>query len=443
MPKSIILVHGYSVRTLDTYGMLPQLLANDGYKPEHLFLSAFDSLNDDITCDDLANALEFRIAQLESAGLDTSDTGVIGHSTGAMIVRRWMLNRHKNKAKLPSHFISLAGANHGSTLAQLGRTQIAYLFRELGGTSVGAEVLQDLDYGSDFLLLLNEEWMDAHLSENPPDTYSFSLIGDDHSAFELQLFWQTHEDGSDGTVRVSGGNLNYRIISIDQNAARPVLSVKQLPNKMPHLVLSGVSHTGENGILGGNAATMQKVYPQVKEALSIANKPSYGALASAWQSKTDTWRNENAANCCSTIVFSLQHPGGRKVEDSLILIKDQNSPDDHQSLSSVKSSLEPHQPIQNDAAPSSVSFYVNFPRFQQTYPHTVEIRVNSGSDEITYPLAVYNVLAGTSAAIDPNEFSYVRVTLKRQPQETYEVIPFSQNVDIHKRWPPLPKPTGP
>jgi len=443
MPKSMILVHGYSVRTLDTYGMLPQLLANDGYKPEHIFLSAFDSLNDDITCDDLANALEYRVSQLESGGLDMSDTGVISHSTGAMVVRRWMLNRRRNKGKLPSHFISLAGANHGSTLAQMGRTQIAYLFRELGGTSVGAEVLQDLDYGSDFLLTLNEEWLDAHLSESPPDTHSFSLIGDDHSALELQFFWQTHEDGSDGTVRVSGGNLNYRMISLDQNTTKPVLSVKQLPYKMPHLVLSGVTHTGENGILGGNAATMQKVYPQIKDALNVANKQAYGVLAAAWQAKTDTWRSDNAGQCCSTIVFSLQHPGGREVEDSLILIKDQKLPDNHQSLSSVKGTLEPRQPIQNDTTPSSVSFYVNFPIFQQTYPHTVEISVNSGSDEITYPPASYTVLAGTSAAIDPNEFSYVRVTLKRQPQDTYEIIPFTQNVDIHKQWPPLPKPNSP
>jgi len=443
MPRSIILVHGYSVRTLDTYGMLPQLLANEGYKPEYIFLSAFDSLNDDITCNDLANALEYRAIQLESAGLDMSETAVISHSTGSMVVRRWMLNRRKNKEKLPSHFISLAGANHGSTLAQMGKTQIAYLFRELGGTSVGAEVLQDLDYGSDFLLTLNEEWLDAHLSENPPDTYSFSLIGDDHSGLEHQLFWQTHEDGSDGTVRVSGGNLNYRMISIDETAAKPVLSVKRLPYKMPHLVLPGVTHTGENGILAGNAATMQKVYPQIKEALVIANKEAYGALAAAWQTKTDTWRNENAAQCCSTIVFSLHHPGGRKVEDSLILIKDQNLTDNHQSLSSIKNSLEPHQPIQNDTTPSSVSFYVNFPNFQQTYPHLVEIRVNSGCDEITYPPATYTVLAGTSAEIDPNEFSYVRVTLKRQPQDTYEVIAFTQNVDIHKRWPPLPRPNGP
>jgi hypothetical protein len=258
-----------------------------------------------------------------------------------------------------------------------------------------------------------------------------------------QFFWQTHEDGSDGTVRVSSGNLNYRMISLDQNVARPALSVKRLSYKMPHLVLSGVTHTGESGILGGNATTMQKVYPQIKDALNISNKQAYDALAAAWQAKTVAWNNENAEQCCSTIVFSLQHPGGREVEDSLILIKDQKAPDNSQSLSSVKSSLEPHQPIQNDTTPSSVSFYVNFPNFQQTYPHTVEIRVNSGSDEITYPPAIYTVLAGTTAAIDPNEFSYVRVTLKRQPQDTYEVIPFSQNVDIHKQWPPLPKPNGP
>jgi hypothetical protein len=441
MPKSIVLVHGYSVRTLETYGLLPQLLADDGYKPELIYLSAFDSLNDDITCDDLANAFEFRVSQLESMGLDMTDTGIICHSTGAMVARRWMLNRRKNKGKLPSHLISLAGANHGSTLAQLGGTGIAFFIREIGGTSVGAEVLQDLDYGSDFLLTLNEEWLDAHLSDSPPATFSFSLIGDDHSALENQLFWQTHEHGSDGTVRVSGGNLNYRMINLDQNAPRPALSVKRLSYTVPHLVLSGVSHTGESGILGGNAATMQKVYPQIKEALNIVNRQAYDVLAAAWKARTEAWNNQNAEQCCSTIVFSLVHPGGRKIEDSLILIKDQKMPDSHQSLSSVGDSLEPHQPIQNDTTPSSVSFYTNFQNFQQTYPHTVEIRVNSGSDEITYPQANYNVLTGMAAAIDANECAYVRVILKRQPQNTYEVLPFSQNVDIHKPWPPLPKPT--
>ena len=168
------------------------------------------------------------VGDLEKAGLDLATTAVSAHSRGANIVRRGLRNRCNAGGPLPSHFVSLAGANHGSTLAQLGQTQLAYLFRELGeGTSVGLEVLQDLDYGSAFLLRLNEDWLDAYLTASPLSTLPFSLIGDDHSDLLDQVCWQTHENGSDSTVRVSGGNLNYRFISYDQTAAHPALSVKE------------------------------------------------------------------------------------------------------------------------------------------------------------------------------------------------------------------------
>ena len=78
MPKNVLLVHGYSVRSLDTYGSLPNRLAADGYQPRNIFLSAFDSLNDDITCDDLAMALEARISALEQS-IDITETAVIVH----------------------------------------------------------------------------------------------------------------------------------------------------------------------------------------------------------------------------------------------------------------------------------------------------------------------------------------------------------------------------
>ena len=153
MPQNVLLVHGYSVRSFDTYGSLPARLRDDGFNEQDIWLSAYDSLNDDITCDDLSRALQQRVSALEQRGLDLTRTAVVVHSTGAIITRRWLLNRWRAGGTLPSHFISLAGANHGSTLAQLGETQLSYLFRELtGGTSVGLEVLQDLDYGSEFLL---------------------------------------------------------------------------------------------------------------------------------------------------------------------------------------------------------------------------------------------------------------------------------------------------
>ncbi len=448
MPKRVILVHGYSVRSLDTYGLLPGLLQDHGFSATDIWLSAYDSLNDDITCDDLARALEIRIALLEDAGLDLNDTAVIAHSTGAIVVRRWLLNRWNAKAKVPSHLVSLAGANHGSTLAQVGQTQLAYIFRALAeGTSVGLEVLQDLDYGSEFLLKLNEEWLDAYLSDAPPATLAFSIIGDDHSAIVDQLAWQTHENGSDSTVRVSGGNLNYRFLTYDQTVPHATPTVKALPYLMPHLVIHGISHTGEHGILGGNAASMALVFPHIEEALAISTTAEYSQLSDAWSALTSQWNAAFPNQCDSTIVFSLNHPGGRNVKDSLILIKDQSAAvpgadggaiGEAQAILNVNGAIETRQPIQNNFTPSSVSFYVNYPEFVKTYPHTVQIQVNSGCPEITYPPTIYTVTANQAASIRPNEFVYAKITLARQSYGTYVVVQQSDTLDRTKTWPPMP-----
>jgi len=257
-----------------------------------------------------------------------------------------------------------------------------------------------------------------------------------------QIFWQSHENGSDGTVRISAGNLNYRFLAIDQTAKNPALAVKKLNQAVPHLVLSGVSHTGDNGILGGNPRTMTTVYPHIKEALSVAHAADYQALAANWQNLTGAWNAAHPDDCNATVVFSLKHPGGRSVADSLILIKD-DDPSNAQSIMNVGSSMEPRQPIQNATTPSSVSFYVNYANFIATYPHTIEIQVNSGCAEISYPAAIYTVLADQTGSVRPNEFIYVKVTLDRQSVGAYEVIPVSQNPDVHQTWPPLPQPQGP
>src|ERR1700730_4596527 len=453
MPSNVILVHGYSVRSLDTYGQLPQQLAKDGYKAEQIHLSAYESLNDDVTCDDLALALEGRIKTLERAGLQLADTAIIAHSTGAIITRRWMMNRWKVGATLPSHLVTLAGANHGSTLAQLGETQLAHLFRLISdGTAVGLEVLQDLDYGSEFLLKLNEEWLDAYSSNAPPATLVFSLIGDDHSGLINQLFWQTQENGSDTTVRVSGGNLNYRILSYDQTAQKPQLLLKQLARPVPHLVIHGVSHTGTSGILGADADTMATlVYPSIRQALGAKAAADYDRVASDWEQRTLQWSEQNTEHCNSTIVFSLKHPGGRNVKDSLILIKDQSAPaagpqttpnaiamGEAQAVLNVKGSIEDRQPIQNNFTASSVSFYVNHARFTKSYPHTVQILITSGCTEITYPPTLYTVEANSDKSIGPNEFIYVKITLDRQALGTYVTVPLSKGPDVIKTFPPMP-----
>jgi len=448
MPN-VVLIHGYSCRSLSTYGNLPTVLQQHGFNASNIYLSAWDSLNDDITCTDIANALEVKIAVLETAGLDIADTAFITHSTGAIVFRRWLLTRWANRQRLPSHFISLAGANHGSSLAELGSTDLAQFYRWINGnTSVGKEVLQDLDYGSVFLLALNEDWLNAYNSAQPPGTLCFSLGGDNHSGLENQFFWQSHENGCDTTVRVSGANLNYRIVTFDQTALHPIPIVKKLGFIVPHLVIPGISHTGDNGIMGGNQAAEDKVFPFIKAALDASNVPQYNTLATQWAANTKVWSDANGSQCNSTIVFSLTHPGGRDVKDSMIIISDQSPTDDTltdtqaeiQRALNVSSALEDRQPMKNQSNPSSISFYVNYPTFVGTYPHAVQVIIDSGTPEITYPAARYEVTAGSAASIQPNETIYVKVTLSRQTGGTYSLIPAVQNPSTTATWPPLPQP---
>jgi hypothetical protein len=451
MPSNVVLIHGYSTRSLNTYGQLPALLTANAYNAKNIFLSAWDSLNDDITCTDIANALEPHIAALEKAGLSIADTAFITHSTGAIVFRRWLLTRWSRRQPLPSHFISLAGANHGSSLAELGESNLSRLYHWVdGNTAVGAEVLQDLDYGSAFLLALNEDWLDAYNAPNPPHTLCFSLAGGNHSGLEYQLFWQTHENGCDTTIRISGANLNYRIVSFDQTAPNPALSVKTLPFTVPHLVLPTVSHIGDTGIMGGNADTAGIVFPLMKAALATNTPAQYAALAAAWSAQTAAWSAANPIQCCTTIIFSLTHPGGRNVQQSSILISDQSPAGENQTdmqaaiqrALNVSNAIEDNQPRRNTATPSSISFYVNYEKFVQTYPHTINIIIDSGTPEIEYPPTNYEIAAGSPASIQPNETIYAKITLLRQTAATYSLIPAAQNFDPAKLWPPLPQPAS-
>jgi len=125
---------------------------------------------------------------------------------------------------LPSHFISMAGANHGSSLAQTGKSWLGYIQKLWTHhiLSVGKRVLTDLDYGSDFLIDLNKQWLietvapaalaAIGVSEGSglANLFVFSMGGDSHGHdFGVDIFPPSAEPGSDNTVRISGANMNY------------------------------------------------------------------------------------------------------------------------------------------------------------------------------------------------------------------------------------------
>jgi hypothetical protein len=478
-------MHGYSETALGAYQHLPELLNAAGY--DTIVLSAFDSLDDFVTISDLADALEMRVADLEATGFDVRDTSLVCHSTGALIARRWILNRRANATKpkdavLPARLVTLAGANHGSTLAELGKSPLGYVEKLITDhvVTVGKQVLTDLDYGSDFLRRLSIEWMAAWNDADCPlseQVLAFSLGGDfigNNPA--LKLLWATSESGSDNTVRISGANLNYTILEADPDANPPRITPRTLARRVPHLILRGYSHFDtDTGILHAADRT-DAAFLALLTALQTT-AAGYDALAQSWKAQNDAWSGEKPADANSTIIFNLCDQFSAAIPDCMIAFWDEadidgdprdvtlplqraagayappqaETPEEAAvrksvitaSLSSADSIL-PHSPIHNNVALGSYSFYLNYPKWvgNGSRHHCIYIEAVSDTPYILYRPTIYRPSVDINRLIQPNQSTYVNVTLKRNPDKEFAFYTWATDFGPDARkaavWPPFP-----
>lgn len=465
MPRNVLFVHGYSEGSLGAYFQFPSILKKAVEQIENVGLAAFDSFDDSVTIDDLADAMEVRARILETTrGWNIAETGVICHSTGAIIARRWILNRLKAGLPLPSHLVTMAGANHGSTLAHMGKSVLAY-FQKLAlhrHFSVGQGVLTDLEYGSDFLLRLNSEWMDAWNDGRLSSLYAFSMGGDTTGAAEdwtLKLFWQTHERGSDNTVRISAANLNYTIIDVQHSQNGTQISERTLAKPVPHLILPGYSHYGPTtGILGNVHQATDPPMRAVIEALSVSTSAEYERLCESWTTSVKGWTEGRPDDADSTLVFNLLDRSGSSINDCMIAILNQQTLEDRAnlteegnldrltaSMNAVSGCVLPHSPIQNDAQCGSYTFYLKFAEYIKTSRHWYHIDFGPppmlGEHGYPYGEMLFTHSPNLTHTISPNESTYVRISLGRQSNDAYGVYALaSQPPPDQVTFPPLPDP---
>ncbi len=474
--ESIVLVHGYSVQNFSAYGNFPRLLAeseiDSAICAENIYLSAFDSLNDEVNCTDLVRALNLRIERLEKDGLIVNKTAFITHSTGSIIVRRWILDRLQAGKALPSHFISLAGANHGSTLAQLGETTMnqlkMYFFDRPDKTneilkdesivdklkdgvfnynSVGMKILSDLDYGSDFLLKLNKEWLNEYENLNQK-CYVFSLIGDNYNAIadnDFESFfvpWQLKEIGSDSVVRISGSNLNYQIFTEDFSSKNTPTIKPTACKDVANLILNDYSHIGKDGILEKAKDKSDKAFEKIVEALKICDRNGYKALVNNWNQENNSWFNLNESNdkksINSTLVFNITAPGKFEISDYLITITDSKGSAKNVAISN---SILKHQPITNKTNKSTISFYINTELFQSSAPHKINITVLNNYSKMQYSSVTYNLANDEPVQLlYPNQCTYVELVLD---EKSFHILKSTDSkvkeYTNQKNWQPLPE----
>lgn len=237
----LVFVHGYSVTNTDTYGGLPQRLLNEArqrgfnVKVENIFLGRYISFNDEVRLDDVSRALEGAVReQIPSATRFVCLT----HSTGGPVVRNWWANFYKDKASIcpMSHLIMLAPANHGSSLAQLGKTRLSRVKSWFDGVEPGQKILNWLELGSLGAWDLNLDWIlngGKHVSEQ--GIFPFVITGQD---IDRKLYDHinsyTGELGSDGVVRVASANLNSRYVRLDQGTVTYTSGALSAPELIPN-----------------------------------------------------------------------------------------------------------------------------------------------------------------------------------------------------------------
>jgi hypothetical protein len=132
-----------------------------------------------------------------------------------------------------------------------------------------------------------DSWNDGSLD----GIFAFSMGGDFvGNDCKLQIFWQTHEPGSDNTVRISGANLNYTLIEATHSHTGPIVTARRPSRAVPHLVLPGYSRFGpDSGILGWTRPAGDMALVAVVQALGVADTVTYSATQVQWLAQTDAW----------------------------------------------------------------------------------------------------------------------------------------------------------
>lgn len=332
--KLVIFIHGWSVRSTDTYGSFPDRLDAEAESRQdldvdvrHIWLARYVSFRDEVRMVDLARGFEAAVRRELGAELAAGRRfACITHSTGGPVVRDWWQRFYGggNNAVCPmSHLIMLAPANFGSALAQLGKSRISRLKTWFQGVEPGAGVLDWLELGSPESWAINQKWIGSRSpAERDPPVFVFTLTGQtiDRALYD-HVNSYTGESGSDGVVRVAAANLNANYVRLVQEKARRVPDLKKVrwaasklkigeyasAPRTAFAVLPGLAHSGAaKGILRSVGKPGGKAHPTVTavmDCLSVRTKAQYDQVCDHFDALTQQTQDEERTEYVDRILL--------------------------------------------------------------------------------------------------------------------------------------------
>jgi hypothetical protein len=212
----LIILHGWS----DTYTsfkklaswILKQNIYNDIH---HIYLGNYVSLDDDVTFNDLVEAMQAAWIN-EYLPTEPRSVDVIVHSSGGLVVRDWMTSYYKHDTNPVHRLLMLAPANFGSHLAHKGKSFIGRVFKGYKSDKpfqTGTHILNGLELASPYSWeLARRDLFGGSTWYGPGKVLCTVLIGTEGYSGISSI---GNQSGSDGTVPVSCANLNASRLVLD------------------------------------------------------------------------------------------------------------------------------------------------------------------------------------------------------------------------------------
>lgn len=364
--RPVIILHGYSDHAT-SFEKLANYLKANGFNVIPIWLSDYKSMNDEITIQDLGEAMGRALAK-ENIPVERHSFDLICHSTGGLVVRAYLQHYFYGKPNLCpiKHLVMLAPANFGSPLATLGKSMLGRLTKGWDWDhffETGKEILSSLELASPISWRLAER--DLFDLDNAIfkkcNLYTTILIGSDAYDGKESIM---HENGSDGTVRVSTANLNANAYRLKfSELGQPIIEeIKRCYNPIAFGVLFKKNHGSiihpEGGdpelgelIISSLSIESDDVYDQhVRELSKITDTTFTKGINESEDKVKERYHNYQ------TVVTRVHDQFGNWIGDYFLeFFQESDSPEDETMQTMHKEVLE--KVTKNETNPSYRSFH--------------------------------------------------------------------------------------
>lgn len=286
MAEPIVIVHGWS-DTSRSFGKLAAFIReNFGAPPVVIRLADWISMRNPVTFEDLAYAMNEAWIKM---GLPSSprSTNIVVHSTGALVVRQWMVNYHKADTVPIKRFLMLAPANFGSHLAHKGRSFIGRAIKGWGQPKfeTGEQILRGLELASPYTYsLAARDLFSTDRWYGKDRILATVLVGNTgYSGVEAIA----NEVGSDGTVRIATANLNCARLTATLDEKQQVVGNVVLEESRGSIAFGIVDRENHSTLVfKDNGPRTQHAKELIARALKVTDA-DYADTGSAFP-----WQNE-------------------------------------------------------------------------------------------------------------------------------------------------------